>query len=187
MSLDAKDMKCFAWEFKSDVSANAAVNRGTFFVGLFKRASASTAVVVGDVDVTTTVKNGPVTDTTAFGKTATWTLLYHSKVAEGAHSNTGGGSYTWAEQQVNSANVTYNASTVSLKAKPSVATAAWNSTGWDMTWTFSYEPAADADNFYVNGKLYSAALYTLSQSAALAFVGFKGCDKSACTTAYEYK
>jgi hypothetical protein len=82
--------------------------------------------------------------------------------------------------------VAYNAATVSLKAKPSVATAAWNSTGWDMTWTFTYEPAADSDNFYVNGKIYSAALYTLSQSAALAYVGFKGCDKTACTTNYAF-
>jgi hypothetical protein len=55
-----------------------------------------------------------------------------------------------------------------------------------MAFTFTLEPAADSDNFYVNGKVYSAALYTLSQSAALAFVGFKGCDETNCSKVYLY-
>lgn len=62
---------------------------------------------------------------------------------------------------------------------------AWGTAGKDITWAFSYKPAADADNFYTNGKLYAAALYTLSQSAANAYVGFTGCD-TACAANIEY-
>ena len=59
-----------------------------------------------------------------------------------------------------------------MTASPVINLAAWNTNGWTITTTASYKPGADSDNFFTNGKLYSAALLTLSQSSANALIGF---------------
>lgn len=118
-----------------------------------------------------------------------WTALYLCETASAGTVFTNAGSITPADATPvgGGSVVAYNATAVGLNAKPTIATAAWGTGGYDLTITWVYKPAADADNFYVNGKLYSAALYTMSQTSGLAYVGYKGCDETNCTTKYNYQ
>ena len=171
MSDDAKGMRCFVWDFTIDGTTN---NKGTMAGGLFVQKTLTNAVTTSLVDVSTTKADQPYAGSVAFKKTANWTEEYAFSAAADTYTNTKAATLADAARLAAAKVTTANAP---LGATPTMAAAGW-STGFQWTFTFIYKPKADADDWYTNGKLFSGALYTFSQSSKNAYVGLKTCESA---------
>lgn len=180
MSDDAKGMRCFVWDF----AAGDANNKGVFKGGLFKQTTMTNAVDKTYTDVSTTKTHMPYSGSAAFAKTANWTEEYAFTKTVATYTNTTSATFVDGAKLAGGTVTTANAP---LASTPAMTAAAWG-TGFQWTFVMIYKPKADSDAWYTNGKLFSGALYTFSQSASNAYVGYKACESTAtnCGTSFNF-